>query len=110
MVDVLGIVIAFVVGLVLGAFYFGGLWLTLRRLPGSRSPHTYALLSFFGRTAVVVLVVFLVARESWQRVAACLVGFLIVRGVMVFKLKPRKSDREQRRDQERRDGAKRTDA
>ncbi len=95
--DVLLILFALVVGGVLGFFYFGGLWLTLRRLPGSRSPHTLALLSFFGRTVVVLLTIFLVAKESWQRIAACLVGFIVVRGVLIHRLKPPPSARETER-------------
>lgn len=95
--DVLWIVVALVVGAALGLFYFGGLWLTLQRLPGSRSPHTLALASFFGRTAVVVGGIFAIGSQSWQRVAACLAGFVAVRMVMIHKLKPPPSDRELRR-------------
>jgi len=84
------IALALVVGAGLGLFYFGGLWLTLQRLPESRHPALFALMSFFGRTVVVVLGIFLVARASWQRVAACLVGFVIVRGLLVRRLGPEK--------------------
>ena len=101
MSEVLWILLALVVGAVLGLFYFGGLWLTLERLPGSRRPHVLALLSFFGRTVVVLLVVFLIARQSWQRIAACLVGFVIVRGLMLYRLKPPPSARETQRAQRR---------
>jgi F1F0 ATPase subunit 2 len=90
MSDVAWIVLSLGIGAALGLFYFGGLWLTLQRLPGSKSPHTFALLSFFSRTVVVVAAVFLLACGSWQRIAACLAGFLAVRTVLVYRLKPRR--------------------
>jgi len=86
--DVLFVAVALVVGGGLGLFYFGGLWLTLQRLPRLKHPAALALASFFGRTVIVVLVIFLVARDSWQRIAACLVGFLAVRGLMIHRLRP----------------------
>lgn len=89
MADGAGIALAFAVGAGLGLFYFGGLWLTLKRLPGSKHPALYALASFFARTVVVVAVVFLVARHSWQRIAACLVSFIAVRALLVHRLGPK---------------------
>ena len=42
------------VGMGLGIFYFGGLWLTVKKLPGSQCPILLALGSYMVRLAVVL--------------------------------------------------------
>ena len=44
----------FFLGAVLSAFYFGGLWLTVKRLPQSRQPTLLSLSSFAARSLVAV--------------------------------------------------------
>ena len=48
----LTLALACAAGIGLGLCYFGGLWLTVRRLPSARSPMPIALASFVARTAV----------------------------------------------------------
>lgn len=75
-------------GVGLGLLYFGGLWLTVRRLPDSRRPALLFGASFAGRTALTVLGFYLVMDGSWERMLACLGGFIIVRQVLVSRLQP----------------------
>ena len=75
-------------GLLLGYFYFGLLWLTVRRLPHSRHPALLVQLSLFGRLLVVVPAFALVMQGQWQRLGFCLLGFLIVRQVMIVRIRP----------------------
>lgn len=84
------VALALVAGAALGLFYFGGLWLTLQRVGQSRHPAAFALASFFGRTVVVVAGIYLVASASWRRIAACLLGFVVVRGLMIRRVRPAK--------------------
>jgi F1F0 ATPase subunit 2 len=72
----------------LGLFYFGGLWLTVRRLPGSRTPELLILGSFVGRLAVTLAGFYLVMGGRWERLLACLAGFLITRTFLLYRLKP----------------------
>ena len=83
---VLPLLLALVAGLGLGLFYFGGLWLTVRRLGRARSPTLLFAVSFAVRTALVVAGMYLVMGGSWQRVLACLAGFITVRQIMVSRL------------------------
>lgn len=53
-VNVGQLVLLFGAGLLLGGAYFGGLWLTLRRLPRWRHPFLLMGLSLFVRLAVLL--------------------------------------------------------
>lgn len=75
----------------LGLFYFGGLWLTVRRLPTLRRPELISLGSFVGRLGVTLLGFYLVADGRWERLAACLVGFFVMRTILVHRLGPKGS-------------------
>ena len=92
--ELLRLVLALVAGAGLGLVYFGGLWLTVQRVPGSGHPALLVLGSFFGRTVVVVGGIYLAAvlggepSGVWVRVAVCLVGFLAMRTVMIRRLRP----------------------
>ncbi|MCK4391050.1 MAG: ATP synthase subunit I [Desulfobacterales bacterium] len=77
------IAIAFTAGIGLGVFYFGGLWLTVRRLPTARRPALLSLLSFFGRLGVVLFGFYLVMGPRWERLLVCLLAFLGTRVVLV---------------------------
>ncbi len=73
----------FLLGIVLGLVYFFGLWTTVQRLPYVHHPALWAVLSFVLRNLVVFAGLFLVVEGQWQRVAACLAGFLLIRLVFV---------------------------
>ncbi len=74
-------------GLGLGLFYFGGLWLTVRWLPTVRSPVALTVGSLVGRTALTLLGFYLVMAGHWERMLACLVGFILVRYAVVAGLR-----------------------
>ena len=82
----LGLAVA--AGLGLGLLYFGGLWLTVRRLPGSGRPALLFAGSFAGRTAVTIAGFYLVMDGHWERMLACLAGFLIARQFLISRLRP----------------------
>lgn len=82
------LILALAAGLALGLFYFGGLWLTVRRLPGARRPTLLFVASFVGRTALTLLGFYLIMDGSWDRMLACLLGVIIARQVLVFRLRP----------------------
>ena len=82
------LIAAFVAGLVLGAGFFGGLWLTVRRVPRSAHPQRLVLLSFAARLAVTVAVVVLLAAVHWQLAAAAMAGVIVLRLCLVRLLRP----------------------
>lgn len=90
--DLLSLVLSLGAGIGLGIFYFCGLWLTVRRLTTARRPVLMSLSSFFGRLAVVLLGFYFVMGGRWERLIACLVGFLAVRVVVVRRWGPDRQD------------------
>ncbi len=86
--DALALVLALIAGLGIGLFYFGGLWLTVRRLPEARQPALLMFGSFLGRTAASMIGIFLVMGGELARLLACLAGIIIARLVLVRRLSP----------------------
>jgi F1F0 ATPase subunit 2 len=83
-----GVLLALASGLALGGLYFLGLWATVRRLPTARSPGLLTLASFLARSGLLVGGIVLVAGGHWPRMAAALVGFVVVRAVLVRRWGP----------------------
>ncbi len=73
------LLLVLVAGLGLGAIFFGGLWWSTRKGLVSRRPMAWFLGSFAVRTAIALAGVYLVAQGRWERLAACLLGFLLAR-------------------------------
>jgi F1F0 ATPase subunit 2 len=68
-------------GFALGLFFYGGLWFTIRALPASRHPALLMLVSFWVRTAAVIVGFLLTMDRRWQNAAVCLAGFVLARFV-----------------------------
>ena len=86
--DVLWLAAALVGGAAIGLFFYGGLWLTLRRLPHSRRPALLTFGSFVVRLAGAAAGFWLVMGDRWERAVLALVGAMIVRVLLVRKLGP----------------------
>jgi len=80
----------FVAGAGLGAFFYGGLWWTVKKLPEVRHPAVWMLASFAVRTAVTVTGLFWLMAEDWRRLLVAVVGFVTVRviGTAMVQKKP----------------------
>ena len=81
MIDVSAGALGLLVGLALGAVFYGGLWWTVRRLSG-RSVGPWLAGSFVLRTLIVLAGFFAVARGPWCGLAACFAGFFAARLAM----------------------------
>ena len=84
-----GLMVPFIAGLALGLFYFAGLWLTISRLTQTGNPALLFLASFVGRMMVVIAGIYLISNGQWQRIAACLVGVVLMRVLLTRHLAPR---------------------
>ncbi|NLG77512.1 MAG: ATP synthase subunit I [Xanthomonadaceae bacterium] len=82
----IALALAWAAGAGLGLFYFGGLWLTVRKLTTRYSVPLF-LASFVARTAVVVVGFYFVMGNRWERALVCLVGFIMVRQLLVSRLR-----------------------
>lgn len=74
--------LAFAAGLLLGAFFFGGLWWTVRKGVSAKRPALMFLGSLLLRTAATVAGFYVVGGGHWQRLLACLLGFVIARFIV----------------------------
>lgn len=79
MSELLSLASALVVGALLGVFFFAGLWWTVNKGVSSKRAVLLFMGSMLFRTCVVLLGFYFVLGDSWQRLLAGLIGFVIVR-------------------------------
>jgi F1F0 ATPase subunit 2 len=75
----LALVLAWMAGVGIGAIFFGGLWWTVRKGLGSRRPALWLFGSLLLRVGVTLTGFYVVGHGHWQRLVACLVGFVMAR-------------------------------
>ncbi len=83
---------AFLAGMALGLFYFRALWATVKRMHAAHRPVLLLLGSYAVRTLVVLVGFYVVlggyGGGHWERLVSSLIGFLVVRQIMVRRLGP----------------------
>jgi len=84
-----------IVGILLGAFFFGGLWWTIRAGSPSQWSGLLFSASLMLRMAVAISGFYLVSHGDWRKLLACLTGFLLARIAVtrLIGLPPAKSAR-----------------
>ena len=83
MSEVATLLLAWAAGAALGVVFFGGLWWTVRRGVTARQPALWFFASLLLRMAIVLSGFYLVSGGQWQRLLACLLGFVIARFLLV---------------------------
>jgi F1F0 ATPase subunit 2 len=79
----------FVLGVLLGLMYFGGLWWTVAAVSRKRVPAWWLAVSFTVRVALLTAGLYIVLLISVWHLAACLIGWLVARmALMRFVGKP----------------------
>jgi F1F0 ATPase subunit 2 len=81
--ETLMLVVAGAAGAALGAVFFGGLWWTVRRGVSSLRPALWFFGSLLLRMSIVLAGFHLVGRGNWERLVACLLGFIIARYIVM---------------------------
>ncbi len=81
------IIASLAIGAVLGAFYFGGLWLTVRRMTIAQQPALLLFVSLLVRAGVVLFGFYFVMDGHWDRLVACMAGFLLARTLLIRRLR-----------------------
>ena len=66
-------------GSALGAFFFGGLWWTVRKSLSSQRPALWLLTSLLLRMVITLTGFYFVSGGQWQRLLLCLLGFMMAR-------------------------------
>ena len=83
----MGFLATILVGCLLAGIYFGGLWWTVRCLPDARRPWLWYFGSLLVRLALVLSGFWIViAHGDWPLLAACFLGFVGLRTVLVHFL------------------------
>lgn len=70
---------ALAAGMLLGTFFFGGLWWTVNKGVSSRRPALWFFGSMLLRTCIVVLGFYFILGDDWKRLLAGLIGFIVAR-------------------------------
>jgi len=83
MIETLTLLLAWVAGGLLGALFFGGLWWTVRRGVSSPRPALWFFGSLLLRMSIVLAGFYFVGRGNWERLVACLLGFVIARFIVM---------------------------
>jgi F1F0 ATPase subunit 2 len=83
--EALSLAACLLAGIVLGAFFFGGLWWTVRKGVSSKRPALWFFGSMLLRMAIVVLGFYFILGDDWKRLLAGLLGFVIAR-IIVMRL------------------------
>ena len=96
MSETLTVVLAGMAGMALGAVFFGGLWWTVRK--GLSSPRS--AIWFFGslvlRMSIALVGFYFVGRGHWDRLLACLFGFVVGRFIVMLLTRPPVEDHNSR--------------
>jgi F1F0 ATPase subunit 2 len=91
--DILALALDLLAGLILGAFFFGGLLWTIRKGVSSDRPALWFFGSFLFRLTLILAGFYLIARSHrWQRLVTCLVGFVMARLIVTWLARPRRDD------------------
>ncbi len=91
-INTVHLIIAFTTGLALGGLYFGGLWLTVRRLPHSKFPALLMTGSFLTRMALCLIGFYMIMDGQWLPLVVCGIGVLVMRRILVHHLGQAKPD------------------
>jgi F1F0 ATPase subunit 2 len=80
--ETLTLVLALVAGLLLGALFFGGLWWTVQKGVSSKKPEFLFFSSLLLRTSITLAGFYFIARDHWERLLVCILGFIIARFIV----------------------------
>ena len=83
--EFISLMLALLAGLLLGVFFFVGLWWTVRKIESSKHVALLFLSSMLLRTSVVILGFYFILGDNWHRLLAGLLGFIIAR-IIVTRL------------------------
>lgn len=90
--------IAFLLGSVLGGFYFGGLYLSVRKMTEVKYPGLLMVISLAIRMGVLLIVFFYISKGGYKDILLALLGVILVRFAITFALKESKENQIKRGD------------
>jgi len=85
--EILSLALAIPEGLLLGVFFFGGLWWTIQKVIPSKNPGLWFLGSVIFRMGTVLCGFYFVSHVQLSRIFPCLLGFVIGRLAVGYLIK-----------------------
>jgi len=79
-------ILSFIVGSLLGIVFFGGLYLTVRKLSSMKYPALFMMLSLLARLVVLAGGIYLIMDGEIRNLLSAMAGVLLVRFVLIQKL------------------------
>jgi F1F0 ATPase subunit 2 len=79
--------VEFFIGVILGIIFFGGLYWTIQQLAETKHPALLMTISLLLRMAILLGVMFYVAKGGYQGILLAMLGMIVVRVIMIFKIK-----------------------
>lgn len=83
MADFMRLLMIFSIGIALGVVFFGGLWWTVLNGIHSKRPGLLFSISLILRTGITLTGLIMISKGSFERLAACLMGFFLARWVVL---------------------------
>lgn len=79
-------IVAFIVGVFVGSLFFGGLYLTVKKLTSLKYPALFMMLSLIVRLVILAGGIYLIMDGGIKNVLSAIAGIILVRFVMIAKL------------------------
>ena len=80
--ETLNMILAFIAGVAIGTFFFGGLWFTVRKAVNAKTPALWFFGSFFLRVSITMVGFYFISLGNWQHLLVALLGFVIARFIV----------------------------
>ncbi len=83
------LLLSFLVGILGGGLYFGGLWYTVRHLPAARRPALLLIGSYLLRLILLLVAIILLAGNHWSTMLSALAGIILARTLLIRRWGPK---------------------
>jgi len=83
MTETLTLFLSCTAGGALGIVFFGGLWWSVRKGVSSKRPALWFFASLLLRMSIALTGFYFVSANRWDRMAACLCGFILARVAVI---------------------------
>lgn len=90
--------ISFLIGLLLGSIYFGGLYYSTQKFNNAKNPALFMILSFILRMGFLITGFYYLSKSGYKNILIGLLAVMLVRFFMLFSIKnhPSKSNTERK--------------
>jgi len=82
----MNLIMLFIVGIAIGLIYFGGLWLTVKKLAAVRRRGFLLVISFLIRTGLALAMFLILMDGYWLNAVVLLGGFVVSRTFLIHHL------------------------